>query len=91
MEVISTLIQKKAIDVVITSNGKEYVTRRHLRTEIRNECLSNDGRVAVTDLVSLLNVGLDHIESETSALINEDDFYIRCSGEVLSRSVASFD
>uniref|UniRef100_A0A1I7S3A1 E3 UFM1-protein ligase 1 homolog n=1 Tax=Bursaphelenchus xylophilus TaxID=6326 RepID=A0A1I7S3A1_BURXY len=85
IEVITKLINSGAIDIVVASNGKEYITKKHLITEIENECIANGGRVTVTDLVALLNVNLEHVETATSVLINSSHEYILCAGELLAR------
>lgn len=33
------LIKSKAIDILFTTDGKEYVTRNHLLNEVKNECI----------------------------------------------------
>lgn len=33
------LIKSKAIDILFTTDGKEYVTRDHLMNEVKNECV----------------------------------------------------
>ncbi|CAG9532445.1 unnamed protein product, partial [Cercopithifilaria johnstoni] len=39
VELISMLIKSKTIDILFTTDGKEYVTRNHLLTEVKNECI----------------------------------------------------
>lgn len=71
--------------MVVTSDGKEYVTRRHLITEVQNEGLAN-GRVALTSLVPVLRVELDHVEAAATALVSErSDEFVLCAGELISR------
>ena len=41
IEVMSKLIGDKKIDVVFTRSGGAYVTRKHLRTEVRRRSLSD--------------------------------------------------
>lgn len=53
---MSKLIASGDIQLYISSDGKEYVTKRHLLTEIRNECLNNGGRLGLTELATRLNV-----------------------------------
>ncbi|KAL7070925.1 hypothetical protein ACQ4LE_010149 [Meloidogyne hapla] len=97
VEVVSMLISMGFIDLVISSDGKEYVTRKHLQTECANECLAAGGRISLTDLASQLNVNLDHIIGAVNHLvrqINEDDEeenvskandFVICAGELIHR------
>lgn len=41
VEVVSILIGSKAVDLVFTVDGQHYITKKHLLTEIKNECLGN--------------------------------------------------
>uniref|UniRef100_A0A914LLR3 E3 UFM1-protein ligase 1 homolog n=1 Tax=Meloidogyne incognita TaxID=6306 RepID=A0A914LLR3_MELIC len=97
VEVISMLISMGFIDLVISSDGKEYVTRKHLQTECANECLAAGGRISLTDLASQLNVNLDHISGAVNQLVrhidHEDDDvnistsndFVICAGELIHR------
>ncbi|CAD5219001.1 unnamed protein product [Bursaphelenchus okinawaensis] len=85
IEVITRLINNAAIDIVVATNGKEYVTKKHLVTEIQNECVANGGRVSVGDLGAFLNVNLEHIEAGITTLVSQSDDFILCAGELLSR------
>jgi hypothetical protein len=86
VEIIYTLINTNAINVVVTTNGKEYVSKKHLVTEVKNECLAAGGRINTTDLVPLLRIDLDHIETAASALTTDyPDEFVLCAGELVSR------
>jgi hypothetical protein len=50
---------------------QEYITRKHLQTECANECLAANGRIALTDLASQLNVDLDHVNTAVSQLLHQ--------------------
>lgn len=86
VEIVSTLINSGAINVVVTTNGKEYVTRKHLVTEVKNECIAAGGRIGITDLVPILRIDLDYIETAATTLITEQpDEFVMCAGEIVSR------
>nr|CAD2200340.1 unnamed protein product [Meloidogyne enterolobii] len=97
VEVISMLISMGFIDLVISSDGKEYVTRKHLQTECANECLAAGGRISLTDLASQLNVNLDHISGAVNQLVRQIDHeedhvnistsndFLICAGELIHR------
>ncbi|KAK6108158.1 hypothetical protein QQG55_31030 [Brugia pahangi] len=63
VELMSILINSKAIDILFTTDGKEYVTRSHLLNEVKNECIGREGRVSLYDLAHTLNVDYEYIES----------------------------
>ncbi|KAI6181110.1 Component of oligomeric Golgi complex 2 [Aphelenchoides besseyi] len=86
VEIISNLIETGKINVVVTANGKEYVTKKHLVTEVQNECLAANGRVNLTDLVPILRVELDHIDAAASTLAaDQPDDFVLCAGDLVSR------
>lgn len=35
------LLAAKEIDIVFTVDGREYLTKKHLVTEVKNECIGN--------------------------------------------------
>ncbi|KAI6206932.1 Component of oligomeric Golgi complex 2 [Aphelenchoides besseyi] len=86
VEIISNLIETGKINVVVTTNGKEYVTKKHLVTEVQNECLAANGRFNLTDLVPILRVELDHIDVAASTLAaDQPDDFVLCAGDLVSR------
>ena len=56
------------LDVIFTSDGKEYITEEHLLREIEDELYSSGGRIGLTDLVTILNVDYSHIETKANQL-----------------------
>lgn len=68
IDIVKRLIQLKLIDVIFTSNGKEYLTSEQLVKEIENEVYAAGGRLSIADLVSILNVDYDHIEAKANHL-----------------------
>uniref|UniRef100_A0A914DF27 E3 UFM1-protein ligase 1 homolog n=1 Tax=Acrobeloides nanus TaxID=290746 RepID=A0A914DF27_9BILA len=84
IEVVSKLISMNSIDIIFTNDGREYITRKHLLTEVRNECIAADGRLALTDLATRLNVSLNHVENAVATITKADSFVL-CAGELLSK------
>uniref|UniRef100_A0A0R3RQ74 E3 UFM1-protein ligase 1 homolog n=1 Tax=Elaeophora elaphi TaxID=1147741 RepID=A0A0R3RQ74_9BILA len=80
VELISMLIKSKTIDILFTTDGKEYVTRNHLLNEVKNECIGRDGRVSLCDLAHTLNVDYEHIESAVSVITKQDYVDVLCKG-----------
>ncbi|KAL1513364.1 hypothetical protein ABEB36_002783 [Hypothenemus hampei] len=63
VEIVSWLIEKKLIDLMFTSDGKEYLTPSQLVTDIQNELHSNGGRINLTELAKIIGVDYAHINS----------------------------
>lgn len=59
----------KLLDVIFTNDGKEYLTGEQLTREIENELYAAGGRVAISELVGLLNVDYSHIEAKAHQLV----------------------
>ncbi|EJW80325.1 hypothetical protein WUBG_08767, partial [Wuchereria bancrofti] len=78
VELISILINSKAIDILFTTDGKEYVTRNHLLNEVKNECIGREGRVSLYDLAYTLNVDYEHIESTVSVIVKQGYIDVLC-------------
>ena len=45
IEVVAKLIDFNLVDLVFTIDGKEYITRHYLGTQIKDECLANRGEL----------------------------------------------
>ena len=63
VEVVQKLKELGLIEVLFTTNGKEYVTPKQLSNEVEDELLAHGGRVNLTDLPTLLNIDLTHIRA----------------------------
>ncbi|XP_055544355.1 E3 UFM1-protein ligase 1 homolog [Wyeomyia smithii] len=72
VEVISLLISKGLLDVIFTTDGKEYVTYAHLKQEMKDEMFVQGGRVNLVDLAKTLNVDFDKIQRMADQIISED-------------------
>uniref|UniRef100_A0A914XKY3 E3 UFM1-protein ligase 1 homolog n=2 Tax=Plectus sambesii TaxID=2011161 RepID=A0A914XKY3_9BILA len=85
IEVVAKLIDLHLIDIVFTVDGKEYVTKQHLTTQIKNECLGNGGRVALSDLAQILNMEYQHIEDRANEIVKSDQGFLLCVGQLIAR------
>lgn len=84
---MSKIISMGLVDVVISSDGKDYITRKHLYTEIKNECIANNNRISYAELATRLNVEINNIENSLANILkNSDDFYL-CCGELIHRYI----
>ncbi|XP_059487447.1 E3 UFM1-protein ligase 1 homolog [Neocloeon triangulifer] len=71
--VVSHLIKEKLLEVISTSDGKEYVTPQHLSREIQDELYASKGRINMVELANLLNVDLTHIEARCQELVRSPE------------------
>ncbi|CAI4224356.1 unnamed protein product [Auanema sp. JU1783] len=85
IEVVTKLIERQLIDVVFTRDGRSYVTKKHLSTEVKNECLANRGRASLTDIAKALNVDFDHIDRAVKEIIQTDVDYVFSKGELFAK------
>ncbi|CAB3366774.1 Hypothetical predicted protein [Cloeon dipterum] len=67
--VVGHLIHEKLLEVISTSDGKEYVTPQHLSREIQDELYASKGRINMVELANSLNVDLTHIEARCAELV----------------------
>lgn len=57
---LGKLIQLKLIDVIFTTDCKEYLTDKQLAKKIRDELWVCGGRIGLVELASSLNVDYSH-------------------------------
>lgn len=69
IEIVSMLIQKKLIDLIFTTDGKEYMTPTHLISDIKGELYDNGGRVNLTNIAKTIGVDLSHIMAHTKDVL----------------------
>ncbi|CAD7705101.1 unnamed protein product [Ostreobium quekettii] len=60
-------------ELLYTMNGQEYITRDQLKKEIQDALQVAGGRLALSDLPTLLNVDLAHCEHVAKSIISESD------------------
>ncbi|XP_071455601.1 E3 UFM1-protein ligase 1 homolog [Hetaerina americana] len=72
IEIISKLLDLKLLDVLFTTDGKEYVTPQHLTKEILDELYVHGGRINLVELARLLSVDLSQVEARVSELSSKD-------------------
>lgn len=66
VEIISKLIESNLLEVIFTTDGREYITPQYLLKEIKDELYVCGGRVNLVELAKTLNVDLSHITSRIS-------------------------
>nr|CAG4649135.1 EOG090X0267 [Scapholeberis mucronata]SVE93481.1 EOG090X0267 [Scapholeberis mucronata] len=83
VEIVSKLIALKLIDVIYTTDGKEYITLDQLSNEIRGELYDHEGRISLTELAPILNVSYEAVESRAQDLAQNNSDVHLVSGQLL--------
>lgn len=78
------LLEKGLLDLVFTTDGKEYLTHDHLRREIEDELYVNGGRVNLVELSKSLCVDLQKIQPVAEKIAAEDSTVTFILGQLIS-------
>lgn len=68
---MSLLIKQGLINVVYTTDGKEYITPDYLQKEVEDEIYVHGGRINLVELAQVLNVDLFHINTIADRISKE--------------------
>ena len=85
VEIVQKLIECKLLDVIYTTDGREYLTHQELGKEIREELLARGGRVNLVDLQAVLNVDLSHVENKVNDVIKGDKNLTLVLGQLIDQ------
>lgn len=69
VEIVSWLIKQKLIDLIFTTDGKEYITPSYLLSEIKSELYVNGGRVNLVEVAKTIGVDLNHVSSHANEIV----------------------
>lgn len=86
VEVVSLLIEKGLLEVIFTTDGKEYLTQAHLAQEVKDELFVQGGRVNLVDLAKTLNVDFDRVQRVAEQVVQEDPSVKFVLGQLLDVS-----
>ncbi|XP_077276531.1 UFM1 specific ligase 1 [Temnothorax americanus] len=89
IEIITTLVENKLLDIIFTNDGKEYVTPQHLGKEIRDELYVHGGKVSLVDLAQILNVNLSQVTRAVTEIERHDKGLKVILGQLIDRSYVS--
>lgn len=68
IEIVRKLIKQNKLDVIFTTDGKEYITPEHLLSEVETELYANNGRIYLHELSANLLVDISLIEQKATEL-----------------------
>ncbi|CAH1713191.1 unnamed protein product [Aphis gossypii] len=84
VEIVAKLISTKLLDVVFTTDGKEYVTPKHLTKELKDEAYVQGGRINILDAARALKVDPDVASNLCEKLAkDEPDDYCIVHGQLI--------
>tara|TARA_B100000524_G_scaffold345873_1_gene245159 strand:+ start:36 stop:2066 length:2031 start_codon:yes stop_codon:yes gene_type:complete len=69
IDLVRKLQELGLVEVLYSTNGKEYITPKQLQNEVEDEILAAGGRINMTELPPILNVDLQHIERAVERLL----------------------
>ncbi|KAF7284282.1 hypothetical protein GWI33_022272 [Rhynchophorus ferrugineus] len=95
VEIVSWLIEKKLIELIFTSDGKEYLTSSQLISDIQNELYVAGGRINLVELAKIIGVDLAHINTHINEVLKgrkdihnilgqliDSSYIVRIAGEI---------
>ncbi|EGG25389.1 hypothetical protein DFA_03638 [Cavenderia fasciculata] len=85
IEIIVKMLELKMIDLIHTSTGREYITPKQLELEINDEILSHGGRVAITDLQSIIGVDMKYIQDTVDIIQKKDRSISIVYGDIVTK------
>lgn len=80
------MIEEKLLDVVFTTDGKEYITPTHLIKEIKDELFVNGGRINLVDLAKQLLVDLQVVTRRATEIEKSDTSLRIINGQLISNA-----
>ncbi|CAG9858858.1 unnamed protein product [Phyllotreta striolata] len=69
IEIISWLIDRKLLDLIFSSDGKEYITPSQLVSDIKGELYDHGGRINLVELAKIIGVDLAHINAHINDVL----------------------
>ncbi|KAG5873899.1 hypothetical protein JTB14_005510 [Gonioctena quinquepunctata] len=95
IEIVSWLLDRKMLDLIFTSDGKEYLTPSQLVSDIRGELYDNGGRINLVELAKIIGVDLAHINTHLNEVLKghkeiqsilgqliDNSYIMRIAGEI---------
>ena len=68
VDIVQKLIAQKKVQLIYTSDGKEYLTPQQLEQEIEDIVAQNSGRMGLAEIATHLGLGIEVIEPKVVEL-----------------------
>ncbi|XP_032239292.2 E3 UFM1-protein ligase 1 homolog [Nematostella vectensis] len=85
IEIVQKLINTGLLEVIYTTDGKEYLTPQQLEREIKDELFVHGGRVNLVDLQQIINVDLSHVDNKVSEILRHDKSLVLIQGDLIDK------
>ncbi|GFQ71865.1 hypothetical protein TNCT_696221 [Trichonephila clavata] len=85
IEIVKKLIESKLIEVIFTTDGKEYLTHARLLKEIRDELYVHGGRISLTDLAQIIGVDYNHVEGKANEFLQSEQDTCLVLGQLITK------
>ena len=73
------------INLYHSTDGKEFITHKHLEKEIYDEIYVHEGRINIVELQTILNIDISHIECRVSEIVKNDPNLTLILGQIISK------
>ena len=84
IEIVNKLVQTGMLDIIYTSDGKEYITPKQLQREISDEVYMSGGRIGIPELSNILTIDFSQIEAQANNLVKSDSKLFIILGQIIS-------
>ena len=84
IEIVNKLVQTGMLDIIYTSDGKEYITPKQLQREISDEVYMSGGRIGIPELSNILTIDFSQIEAQANNLVKSDSRLFIILGQIIS-------
>ncbi|XP_015771489.1 PREDICTED: E3 UFM1-protein ligase 1 homolog [Acropora digitifera] len=86
VEIVQKLIHLGLIEVIYTTDGKEYLTPQQLEREIKDELFVHGGRINVVDLQQLIGVDFSHVEKKVIEMVKHSSSLKLIQGDLIDKN-----
>uniref|UniRef100_A0A6P7GGM9 E3 UFM1-protein ligase 1 homolog n=1 Tax=Diabrotica virgifera virgifera TaxID=50390 RepID=A0A6P7GGM9_DIAVI len=86
IQIISWLIDQKMLDLIFTSDGKEYLTPAQLVSDIKGELYDHSGRINLVELAKIIGVDLAHINAHLNDVLKSNKDIQSVLGQLIDSS-----
>eukprot|EP00040_Diaphanoeca_grandis_P030010 m.176742 g.176742 ORF g.176742 m.176742 type:complete len:750 (+) comp31855_c1_seq4:74-2323(+) len=84
IQIIQKLQELSLIDLMYTTDGKEYLTYAHLERQVKDEIYVNGGRVTVVEIQESVSVDISRVEEVVQTVVKEDGDLHLIQSEIIS-------
>ena len=72
VDIIQKVLNRGKLKIIFSTNGKDFVTEEKISKEISDEIKKNKGRIAKADLVKILDIPANILDSRVNLLLSKE-------------------